>query len=143
MALAEIRRVKAPNGVTLLLHEPSTSAPFLQSFPQSLLGPVRRLLGKKRMVNPGFTDLWLFRPDDLQRLFCDAGFRSIKVWGTGLISGLTLTLWMNVAYKLKWRSHSWVFPTYLVKALMDKIESRIPGQAMIKLSPSLMVLARD
>jgi ubiquinone/menaquinone biosynthesis C-methylase UbiE len=142
-ALAELRRVQAPSGATLLLHEPSTTAPFLQSFPQSLLGPVRRLLGKNKVVTPGFTDLWLFRPDDLQRLFVETGFRSIKLWDTGLISGLSLTLWMNIAYKLKWQSRSWVFPTYLVKALLDKIESRIPSQGMLKLSPSLMVLARD
>jgi ubiquinone/menaquinone biosynthesis C-methylase UbiE len=141
--LAEIRRVQAPGGATLLLLEPGTSAPFLQSFPQSLLGPIRRLLGKTKVVKPVFTDLWLFRPDEMTRLFSEAGFRSVKLWGTGLISSLILTLWMNVAYKLKWPPGAWIYPIYVVKALMDKIESRIPGQDMVKLSPNLMVLARD
>lgn len=141
--LAEIRRVLVPGGVTLLLLEPSITAPFFQSFPQSLLGPVRRLLGKKRVVNPVFSDLWLFRPNELTRLFFEAGFHSVKLWGTGLTSSLILTLWMNVAYKLQWPPSPWVYPIYLVKALMDKIESRLSGQNMVKLSPNLMVLAKD
>ena len=80
-ALAEIRRVIKPGGQFVVLHEPSLTATFFESFPWSLIKDIRI---------ENYTDLWQFDPLDLRRLLEEAGFSNIKILKTGVLANVLL-----------------------------------------------------
>jgi ubiquinone/menaquinone biosynthesis C-methylase UbiE len=80
-ALIEAGRVLRPNGQFVVLHEPSISATFYESFPLSLF---------KDVVVENYTDLWQFEPDELTRLLYDAGFSKVDILTTGALSSVLL-----------------------------------------------------
>ncbi|MES2353806.1 MAG: class I SAM-dependent methyltransferase [Pseudomonadota bacterium] len=77
VALTEIGRVIKPGGQFVVLHEPSLTATFFESFPWSLFKNIRI---------ENYTDLWQFDPGDLRRLLEQAGFTEIKILKTGVFA---------------------------------------------------------
>lgn len=80
-ALCEIRRVLAPGGRFIVLHEPSVTATFFESFPLSLV---------KRIVVRNYTDLWQFHASELERLLEQAGFRNVRIRRSGVFANVLL-----------------------------------------------------
>jgi len=132
-ALAELRRVQAPDGATVLLHEPSLSANYWQSFPLSLVKDTT-------LVSGPATDLWMFTPDDLCRLFLQVGYKHVNVMGTGVLSSVVVNWYLLLALKLNWRSNLGIYPAYILRAWMDGVERSV--QKWNSHSPSLMVVAK-
>lgn len=80
-ALTEIRRVIKPGGQIVVLHEPSLTATFFESFPWSLF---------KDIHVENYTDLWQFDPAELHRMLEEAGFSEIKILKTGVLANVLL-----------------------------------------------------
>lgn len=133
-ALSEFHRVLKKGGRLVLLHEPATSANFWESFPISLL--------KDTSPTTVFTDLWMFKRDDLQRLTMEAGFAHADVVGTGTISSVILNWLLILGVKLNWQRQFPLSSAYELRTWLNRFEARVP-RALKKWSPpSLMLTAR-
>jgi len=80
-ALAEIGRVIKPGGQFVVLHEPSLTATFFESFPWSVF---------KDIHVENYTDLWQFDPSELHRMLEEAGFSEIRILKTGVLANVLL-----------------------------------------------------
>jgi ubiquinone/menaquinone biosynthesis C-methylase UbiE len=80
-ALTEIRRVIKPGGQFVVLHEPSLTATFFESFPWSVF---------KDIHVENYTDLWQFDASELHRMLEEAGFSDIKILKTGVLANVLL-----------------------------------------------------
>jgi SAM-dependent methyltransferase len=87
-ALDALRRLVVPGGWVVGLHEPTLAAVAWESGDLRAMGGFgfvpRRWLRRIRLasgepVRPGTTDVWLFRPADIERLLAEAGFVDIRV----------------------------------------------------------------
>ena len=135
-ALIEIYRILKQGGTVIFFHEPSTTSIFWDSFPLSLL---KNTTPTEDQV--GFTDLWMFTPDDLWRLIQQAGFVNIKVLGTGILSAVFLNWYILTAIKMNWRSRFGVYPAYLLRSWFNRIDISLQSAIKTRISPSLMVIA--
>lgn len=133
-AVRELFRVVRPGGVVALLHEPNVNANFWESFPLSLL--------KNTDPREGFTDLWMFRPDDLRRLFEQQGFSEIRLRGGGVLSGVILNWWLIVLGKLR-ASGGWpAKAAYRLRLRLNRLELAWRDGRWLDRAPSLMLTAR-
>jgi SAM-dependent methyltransferase len=133
-AVAELFRVVRPGGVVALLHEPNVNANFWESFPLSLL--------KNTDPREGFTDLWMFRPAELQRLFANQGFADIRLRGTGVLSGLMLNWWLIALGKLRADSGWSATTAYRLRLRLNGWELAWRDGRHVDRAPSLMLTAR-
>lgn len=136
-ALDELRRVTRPNGTIVFLHEPTTASTFWESFPLSLLKDT-----SPTDATGGFTDLWVFEPDDLARLMAEAGLEDVRVFRSGMLSAFLLNWFFILAAKLNWRSRSGVYPAYLARIWLTQADLWLQRIHPIGRSPSVMVVAR-
>src|SRR5260370_10465423 len=116
-ALAEFRRVLKPAGVLILLHEPSLSANFWESFPLSLIKDTSPLTG--------FTDLWMFGVSDLARLVSNAGFVRSQIAGTGGLSAIVLNWFLILANKLNWHRRPPLYGAYVLRSWINSLETTL------------------
>lgn len=79
--LLEIRRVLRPEGRLVIIHEPSLTSTFFESFPLSLL---------KSIKVENYTDIWKFDPEDLFRLLVNVGFMKVKILRTGILGNVLI-----------------------------------------------------
>lgn len=77
--LQESFRLLKTEGVFILMHEPSTTAPFFESFPVGLFKDPR---------TPSLEDVWLFKVSDIKDLLKKSGFTEIEVHCKGMILDL-------------------------------------------------------
>jgi ubiquinone/menaquinone biosynthesis C-methylase UbiE len=133
-AVRELFRVVRPGGVVALLHEPNVNANFWESFPLSLL--------KNTDPREGFTDLWMFRPDDLRRLFANEGFTGIRLQGAGVLSGVVLNWWLLVLGKLNAGSAWPAKAAYHLRLRLNRLELAWRNGRGLERTPSLMLTAR-
>jgi SAM-dependent methyltransferase len=86
--LATIRQLVRPGGLLVGLHEPTPAAvPWESGDPRHVIAYFllrKRYLRRIRYSGPGpvrdgTTDVWMFEPDDLQRLLVAAGFEQVRV----------------------------------------------------------------
>lgn len=135
-ALSELKELIRPGGYLLLLHEPSVTSAFWESFPLSLLK-------NTTLVNGGFTDLWMFLARDLYELAVSAGFTSVKILGTGILSSILLNWYLILAMKLNWQSKRGVFPAYRLREWLNQVDSSVQNSWKLRASPSLMLIAKS
>lgn len=133
-ALTEMSRVTCPEGELVLLHEPNLNASYWESFPLSLL--------KDTSPMSGFTDLWLFAPDDLRRLLSRAGLECIRIAGTGRISGMLLNWHLLVLGKAGMAESRLAIPGYVARLGLNALEAAWWRDRWLESAPSLLVRAR-
>lgn len=134
-ALHELARVLKRKGVIVLLHEPNLNAIFWESFPLSLIKDTTPTEGS-------FTDLWMFKPEDLERLLDWAGFGSIRVLESGVLSAILINWYMILTIKLNLSSRFLVYPAYMLRFYLTKIDLAFQNGYKRFRSPSLMVVGR-
>ena len=126
----------------MLLHEPGATATFWQSFPRSLFRPLRSLLKHTTPTDGSFTDLWLFTPEDLRRLCLQAGYHEVRVMGVGVLSTVLVNWYLLMALQFNWRSRWGVYPAYILRVWLDQMDRWLQNDAKVRMSPSLMVVAK-
>lgn len=89
-ALIEIKRVIKPGGQFMVLHEPSLTATFFESFPLSLF---------KNICVENYTDLWQFDSSELHRMLEEAGFSEIRILRTGVLANVLLGTFSTLVNK--------------------------------------------
>jgi ubiquinone/menaquinone biosynthesis C-methylase UbiE len=136
-ALRELNRVTKPGGGAVLFHEPTTTSIFWESFPLSIFKDTR-----PTAESGNFTDLWLFTPDSLRPVFEEAGFADVRILGTGILSALLINWYLIVTSKLRSQSRAWVYPAYLLRAWLNKLDLLFQPRWKKRLAPSIMVVAR-
>lgn len=131
-AVAEIFRVLKPGGLAGLLHEPNVNANFWESFPLSL--------AKNTDPRDGFTDLWMFRPEDLRRLFEDQGFVDVRIQGAGVLSAIVLNWWLIALGKLRAAGSAPARGAYRLRQHLNRLE--MAARRHVDRAPSLVLVAR-
>lgn len=133
-AVGELFRVTRPGGAVALLHEPNVNANFWESFPLSLV--------KNTDPREGFTDLWMFQPVDLRRLFEAQGFADIRLRGAGVLSGVMLNWWLIALGKLH-LARGWpAKAAYRLRVRLNRLELAWRDGRRVDGAPSLMLTAR-
>jgi ubiquinone/menaquinone biosynthesis C-methylase UbiE len=127
-ALSEIRRVLRPGGRFVVLHEPSLTATFFESFPLSLL---------KKIIIENYTDLWQFDPGELERLLTNAGFQEIKILKTGILANSLLGAFSIVINKYFPRWDTAQLTLQYLRGYLSVLEYRFSWSQ----APSLLILA--
>jgi ubiquinone/menaquinone biosynthesis C-methylase UbiE len=130
-SLGEVARVLKSGGRFVAFHEPTPTAPFLESFPRSLF---------KDVEMESLTDIWLIRSEVITRLLKAVGFRHINIIPTGLISSLAVTPWQILLAKMGKPYQKDVVPR--MKALCDRLDRLMPGKFRVLYGPSLAIIAR-
>ena len=128
--LAEAARVIKPGGYFVAFHEPTRTAPMLESFPRPLL---------RRIDDSSLTDIWLIRPEVAELLLRRAGFSKVRIYPSGLLASLLVVPWQMVLAKLR-RPYQTPFILKL-RALCDDAERFLPLSLRLCYSPSIALVA--
>jgi ubiquinone/menaquinone biosynthesis C-methylase UbiE len=127
-ALKEIRRVLKPGGQFVVLHEPSETSTFYESFPWSLV---------KNTSVENYTDLWQFQPEALSRLLEEAGFTRVRILKTGILGSLLLGTFSILVNKFCHKWHAGQSTLEYIRGSLSALEYRFSWSN----APSLMVHA--
>lgn len=128
--LQEVNRVLKKGGRFIAFHEPTPTAPFLESFPRSIF----------RDVDTGsLTDIWVIKPDVMYLLLKEAGFEKIKIIPNNFMASLLITPWSIVFAKLGLPYQGNIF--VILKLLCGKLDSLLPTQFLLRYAPSIAIVA--
>lgn len=129
MYLTEVVRVLKQGGKFIAFHEPTPTAPFLESFPRSLF----------RNLDVGsLTDIWLLKPEVVEEIMQSAGFYKTRIYFSGLFYSILITPWQILFAKLGLPYQSSFF-TY-TRIWMDKLDSFLPDRLRKEYSPSICIV---
>lgn len=134
-ALSSICRVLRPDGVLVLLHEPSETANFFESFPIPLIRGVRG--------TPSLTDIWIFDSSKIEALLMDLGFKEVNIYGVKLIYSVFFLPFQIIFRKLGLcrLAESAVFDW--LEAFSIQVERRLQWLRWYRrVAPSLIVTAK-
>jgi ubiquinone/menaquinone biosynthesis C-methylase UbiE len=131
-AVGELFRVAKPGAIVALLHEPNVNANFWESFPLSVL--------KNTTPREGFTDLWMFQPSDLRRLFANQGFTDIQLRGSGVLAAVVLNWWLLALGKLGAHRTRATRAAYRLRLRLNRLE--LAWRQDVERAPSLVLMAR-
>lgn len=132
-ALTEMRRVVKPGGSVLLLHEPSISANWWETFPVSLV--------KDTTYRTGFSDLWQFSASELEALLERACFRKVEIRGSGILAALVCNWYLILAAKCHVNSRLAIAPLLRLRAFLSALELKAASVVSADRFPSLLVKA--
>jgi SAM-dependent methyltransferase len=130
MYLKEIVRILKPNGKFVAFHEPNVTAPFLESFPLSLI---------KRLEKESLTDIWLIRPHIIEKILLEVGFSKTKIFYSGILSSFIVTP-VQIFLSIIKMPYDTDFFAWL-KMLCDKLDGIIPSTVRKRYSPSIAIIA--
>lgn len=128
--LEETCRVLKKGGKFITFHEPTSTAPFLESFPRTLF---------KTIDSNSLTDIWLIKPEVITDLLHKAGFSKIEIHPNGLIASLLVTPWQLILDKLGFQYQ----PAGLSEVLMccNGIEHLMGKRILFTYAPSIAIVA--
>ena len=126
----EVARVLAVGGRFVAFHEPTPTAPFLESFPRSLF----------RDVDIGsLTDIWVIKPDVIERILLRAGFSDVRVYPSNLFACLFVTPWQILFSKFGISCTGNLVAT--IRLWCDHVDRLLPRALALRIAPSLAVVA--
>jgi ubiquinone/menaquinone biosynthesis C-methylase UbiE len=129
MYLIEVVRVLKQGGKFIAFHEPTATAPFLESFPRSLF----------RNLDVGsLTDIWLIKPEVIKKIMRAAGFSKTQIHYSGLSYSIFVTPWQILMAKLGFKYQNNIFT--FAKTWMDRTDNLIPIRIRQKYSPSICIV---
>ena len=128
--LREVCRVLVPGGKFIGFHEPTATAPYLESFPRSVI---------RDIDDESLTDIWLITPETIKTLLKSSGFRAVDVYPNGLLASILVTPWQLVLAKIGLPYQSNLIPR--IKILCDNLERFLPLKLRLKYSPSIAIVA--
>jgi SAM-dependent methyltransferase len=128
--LAEISRVLRKNGRFVDFHEPTPTAPWMETFPLSLL---------KEVSQDSLTDIWLLRPDVVRRLFLEAGFGRVEIHFHNLAASFLVSPVQVVRDKLRRSRNS--YGMLRARMLADKVDRFLPKGLLRRFAPSISIVA--
>lgn len=127
--LAEVLRILQKGGRYIAFHEPTATAPLLETFPRSIL---------KKVDDSSLTDIWLIRPEVIESIMKRNGFSEVRIYPTGLFYGLLISPINLILAKLGSRHNS----KLLVRARiwMDKLDALLPLSMRRRICPSICIV---
>lgn len=132
-ALREMHRVLKKGGRLVLLHEPSVSANWWETFPLSVL--------KDTTYNSGFTDLWQFRASALLGILERCGFADVRIRGSGILGAVLCNWYLILASKARITNRFVVGPALVLRTLLAKLELARASERAADTFPSLLAAA--
>lgn len=131
LCLREVRRVLRPGGMFIAFHEPNKTAPAFETFPRSLF---------KNVDLGSMTDIWLIRPETIDRIAKEAGFTSVACDATGLFETLVYRPVEVIRAKAGRTCTSSSFAR-LRRILNEFDRAIVPLKLRVKYGPSVCILA--
>jgi len=127
--MREVYRVLCPGGRFIAFHEPTPTAPMLESFPA---------IWRHRNTT-GLTDIWLISETCMRQCLSSAAFRDITIEPSSLISSITVIPLEKIWRRLKHKYPEWA-PTF--RKCCDAFErSCLPRRLRTKWAPSISISA--
>lgn len=128
--LREVMRVLETGGCFIDFHEPTPTAPLLESFPRPLL---------RRVTTDSLTDIWLIKPEVIVRLLRSAGFSKAEVYPSNLLASFLVVPWQTLLAKLGQPHQS---PTLVrLRLWCDKLDRLLPPGVRRRYAPSIAIVA--
>lgn len=128
--LRETCRVLRKGGRFITFHEPTATAPILESFPRSLI---------KKIDAGSLTDIWLIKSEVIRTILLESGFSRVEVFPTGLTAALMVTPWQLVLNKLGFPYQFESLPRIL--SLMYAADRALPSFILDRFAPSIALVA--
>lgn len=129
--LAEVYRVLDHSGRFIAFHEPTATAPFLESFPRSLI---------RKLERGSLTDIWLIKPEVITRILREVGFSSVSIIPNGLAAAFFVTPFQLVLAKIGLQYQNRLFVA--ARALCNRLDRFLPLFLRLKYAPSIAIIAK-
>ncbi len=126
----EVLRVLKDGGHYYAFHEPTPSAPILETFPRSLYKDIESDGGS-------LTDIWLIKPDVIEKIMLSRGFSEVHIFPTGIFFNILITPIQLIFFKLGFGNNK--FFTFM-KLILEKIERLLPMRFRKRYCPSLCIV---
>lgn len=128
--LTEVCRVLKPGGRFIAFHEPTSTAPFWETFPRSIY---------KDIDDSSLTDIWLIRPKIIANLAIDCCFSHVDTIPNGIFASLFITPLQMVLAKCGFSYQTDTIT--ILRTLCDKLDRYLPMFIRIKYAPSIAIIA--
>ncbi len=119
--LKKIREFLTENWEFVVLHEPSITAAYIESFPLStgISHIIKKLFNKNYKKPFTTTDLWNFTAKDLKRLFLKAGFSEVKIIKNWFLSVILVNPFL--IFLGKYKKIKKIF--FTIKVFLEKLDN--------------------